>query len=165
MGSLLERNCRQGPCRGRSRSPRNAGDPWKACSKEFRDFSKQAAALLTDAMGKLSNRSGAGSGLAKDLDKVRRQMEAVLEMEDEKGKQLALLRSKADDLHGRLRNLAPSPAASGSCAAAAARHPGFAAGQLPPQITAKAGAATPLRGSSALAPWAARRTTRPRLLG
>mmetsp|Transcript_11386 Transcript_11386/g.20153 ORF Transcript_11386/g.20153 Transcript_11386/m.20153 type:complete len:145 (-) Transcript_11386:92-526(-) len=134
---------------GRSRSRHASGgsgvekdDLRKACAEEFRIFAQQAASLLE------SGRQGA-SWPGQQVAKVRQQVEALLEAEEKKGKQLAILRSKTDDLHRRLNMLAPSSTSA-------------------PSFTRPSQSQRPWAGpsaGSAVAPWAARRTARPRLLG
>eukprot|EP00931_Biecheleriopsis_adriatica_P062777 TRINITY_DN37918_c0_g1_i1.p2 TRINITY_DN37918_c0_g1~~TRINITY_DN37918_c0_g1_i1.p2 ORF type:complete len:190 (+),score=58.30 TRINITY_DN37918_c0_g1_i1:72-572(+) len=156
-GRQRQRSAAGATGRGRSRSPRPAAlalqqrlgdaDLAEVCSKEFRAFACKAASLLAEAADKRSENQA-----DKDIGKVWQGAAALLEAEEKKGKELSLLRSKVDDLNRRLRALAP-PA-------------GIASAKPATVAPAKPLISRPFAGSigSAVAPWATRRTARPRLL-
>ncbi|CAE8615783.1 unnamed protein product [Polarella glacialis] len=124
-----------------------------ACAKDFRGFARQAASLLSQAPGQ-GGKAGDSHG---PVDEVMRKVQQLLELEESRGRQLAELRNRGDDLHRRLRVLVPG----GLSAAARTQTP------RPMAVTGSRGCSLPrpLGAGGAVAPWASRRTTRPRLLG
>mmetsp|Transcript_20473 Transcript_20473/g.56817 ORF Transcript_20473/g.56817 Transcript_20473/m.56817 type:complete len:200 (-) Transcript_20473:80-679(-) len=148
-----------------------------ACRAASKEFARRAADIVASHVEKVAEVYGAEEKATRLEDEVRSEALAVLDLEEGRGRRLAQLRSRADELHRHLRTLS----SNGTYAGAPTIALGFGGGgsfatlpalQAPAPRGATAGGPTRLpeaagapRRGQAIAPWAiSRRTERPRLL-